>query len=149
MTVVTDPVIVKRVQRLLELPELIAPLTAKRTALRAERRKREAELKRRIAEVKRLVLEDDAYKAAANQTERDIILDAAVIEDDGCQLLTDRIDQLTTALDKVVAELEVLDHERKALKAALEREYAAVIERALTDRVLADVALAGRAKGVA
>lgn len=145
----TDPAVLKRVQRLLELPGLIEPLVKQRTALRAERRTTEAKLKRRTAEVRRLVLEDDAYRAAANQTERDIILDAAVLEDDTCAKLAARVDQLTTSIEKAQAELEVLEHERKALKAALEREYAAVIERALADRVLADVATTGRLKGVA
>lgn len=145
----TDPAVTKRVQRLLELPGLIEPLLRQRTALRAERRSTEAKLKRRVAEVKCLVLEDDAYRAAANQTERDILLEAAVVEDDDCARLAARLDQLTTSIEKVQGELELLDHERKALKAALEREYAAVIERAVADRVLADVALAGRTKGVA
>lgn len=144
-----DQAVTRRVQRLLELPGLIEPLTRQRTALRAERRTTEAKLKRRTAEVRRLALGVEAYRAAANQTERDIVLDAAVFEDDTCSQLAARVDQLTTSIEKVQAELEVLEHERKALKAALEREYAAVIERALTDRVLADVALAGRAKGVA
>jgi len=144
-----DQAVTRRVQRLLELPGLMEPLVKQRTALRAERRSTEAKLKRRVAEVRRLVLEDDAYRAAANQTERDIILEAAVVEDDDCARLAARLDQLTTSIEKVQGELELLDHERKALKAALEREYAAVIERAVADRVLADVALAGRTKGVA
>jgi len=144
-----DQAVTRRVQRLLELPGLMEPLVKQRTALRAERRSTEAKLKRRVAEVRRLVLEDDAYRAAANQTERDIILEAAVVEDDDCARLAARLDQLTTSIEKVQGELELLDHERKALKAALEREFAAVIEKALTDRVLADVATSGRLRGVA
>lgn len=144
----TDPAVTKRVQRLLELPGLIEPLLRQRTALRAERRSTEAKLRRRIAEVRRLTLEDIYYASAANQTERDIILEAAVVEDDDCAKLSARVDQLTTSIEKVQADLDALDHERKALKAALEREFAAVIEKALTDRVLADVAMSGR-RGVA
>lgn len=145
-----DPVVLRRVQRILELPGLIEPLVKQRTALRAERRTTERKLAKRTVEVKRVVLEDDAYRAASNQTERDIILASELEADDECLKLGARVDQLTTSIEKVVGELEVLDHERKALKAALEREYAAVIEQLQSDRILADVATSRRVpKGVA
>lgn len=140
-----DGVVLRRVQRILEIPELLAPLLRKRTALRAEKRKQEGLLQRQAALVKSETLKDAEYQAASNAAERQILIDAALWNDDDYSSLSERVDQLAVALDSVMAEIELLDHERKALKAALEREYAEVIERLHADRILADVASSRKA----
>ncbi len=135
-----DPMLRQRIGRLLELPPAIEKLTKRRVALRAERRSVELKVKRQAALVNSETLQDEAYRGARSAREREILLEAALQQDDTyCELL-ERVDQLTTAFEKVSGELEVLDHERKALKAVLEREYAAVIERVVSDRILAEVA---------
>jgi hypothetical protein len=142
---VLDGVVLKRVQRILEIPELLGPLYRKRTALAAEKRKYDGLLQRRTVLVKSETLQDADYKAAANAPERQILIDAALWNDDDYSSLSERVDQLAVALDSVKAEIDLLDHERKALKAALEREYAEVIERLHADRILADVASSRKA----
>lgn len=144
-----DKVVIERVQRILALPPEILALERQRTALRAERRTTEGKLKKQTTLVLRETIQlDDDYAAAKNQRERDVLLDAALHNDDVWCELTERVAQLTTTLDRVEADLSGLDHERKALKAALEREYAAVIEQLHSDRILADVATSRKVKGV-
>lgn len=145
-----DAAVTRRVQRILEIPGLIDPLLRKRTALRAERRTAERKLKAQASLVRSETLRDADYLAASNQTERDILLEAALHNDDAYLELSERVDQLTTAIEKAQSELDVLDHERKALKAALEREYAEVISNLQSDKILAGVATSRQLpKGVA
>lgn len=139
-----DPVLRQRIGRLLELPSEIEKLTKRRVALRAERRTTELKLKRQAALVNSETLQDKEYREARTAREREILLEAALQQDDVYGELLERLDQLSTAFEKVAGELEVLDHERKALKAVLEREYAAVIERVVSDRILAEVAATQR-----
>lgn len=138
-----------RVQRILELPAEIEKLERQRVALRAERRTTDGKLQRQTTLVQRETIQlDDDYRAAGNQTERNVMLQAALHNDDVWCELTERMAQLTTTIERVDADLSVLDHERKALKAALEREYAAVIEQLHSDRLLADAATSRKLKGV-
>lgn len=144
-----DKVVLERVQRILALPDEIRSLERQRVALRAERRGVEGRLARQAALVQRETIQLDAeYAAASNQRERDVLLLAALHNDDAWSELSERVAQLTTTVERVEADLSGLDHERKALKAALEREYAAVIEQLHSDRVLADVATSRRLRGV-
>lgn len=144
-----DRKIIERVQRILALPEEIGKLERQRVALRAERRTAERKLKKQATLVRAETIQlDDDYKNTSNQKERDVFLEAALHNDDVWVELSERVDQLTTTIERVEADLSTLDHERKALKAALEREYAAVIEELHSDRLLADVASSRRLKGV-
>lgn len=142
-----DKRVIEMARRLLEIPGLIAPLEKQRTAFRAERRTVEGKLRRQASLVQVEALGEEAYRSASNQRERDLLLEAALFQDDTWVELTERVDQLSTALDKVDAELRVLDHERKALKAVLEREYAEVLSAHLSDQVLTDVATSRRLPG--
>lgn len=145
-----DKVVLERVRRILELPEEIGKLERQRVALRAERRTTERKLVTQAALVQRETIQLDAdYKAAGNQKERDVLLLAALHGDDAWEELSERVAQLTTTIERVEADLSVLDHERKALKAALEREYAAVIEELHSDRILADAASSRSVRGAA
>lgn len=143
-----DKDVLDQVQRLLALPREIDPLERQRTALRAERRTTEGKLARQRTIVLGELLDDSRYGAAKAERERQILSDLALHNDDDWSALTERVDQLTTTIERVEAELRVLDHERKALKASLEREYAAIIERILSDRMLTDAASSQRLRGV-
>lgn len=136
--------VLEQVQRLLELPVEIARLERQRVALRAERRSVEDRLARqRIVVLMEAFDLDPSYKVAKNQVERTVLLEGALHNDDVWSELAERVAQLTTTIERVEADLSALDHERKALKAALEREYASIIEQVLSDRMLAD-AVTGR-----
>lgn len=139
--------VLERVQRLLALPAELEALERQRTALRAERRTTEVKLTRQRTIVLGELLDDERYRAAKAERERAILTDLALHNDDDWSGLSERVDQLTTTIERVEAEIRVLDHERKALKAALEREYASVIEQILSDKFLADAVAAQRLKG--
>lgn len=144
-----EKLVLERVRRILELPALIAPLERQRVALRAERRTTESKLGRqRVVVLMETMDLDEHYKAASNQRERDVISEAALHGDDAWSELSERVAQLTTTIERVDADLSVLNHERKALKAALEREYASIIEQVHSDRILADAASSRRVRGV-
>jgi hypothetical protein len=59
--------------------------------------------------------------------------------------LQERLEQLLSLIDHSTNHREALDHERKALKAALEREYAEIIEQVLHDKALANAVSRGMA----
>lgn len=123
----------ERVARLLALPGLIDAVGKRLVAQRAERRKVERRIAFRQAEI-RLDLDVSAYP---NEKMREAAYLVACGKDADLANLQDRLEQLLVAIDRYTHEKEVLDHERKALKAALEREYAVVLERVLTDQMLA------------
>lgn len=127
-----DP-IRERILRLLELPGLIDTLGRKIVAQRADRRKVERRIKLREAEV-RLGVGYDAHKT---EKLREAAFVVACAADADLSDLYDRLDSVTTGIEVAMNQQATLDHERKALKAALEREYADILERALTDAALA------------
>ncbi len=126
----------ERIQRLLELPALIDRAGKKRIAQRAEKRGLERRIKAREALVKKELFEFDEYKTCSNADERRVLVDAAVYADPEWEGMQDRLEQLTVAIEVSTHEEGVFDHERKALKAALEREYAETIKEFLTDQML-------------
>lgn len=131
--------LLERIRRILALPALIEEEAKQLVALRAERRTIERELARLKAIRRRDALRDPEYASLKNQGDREAWIQALLAEDPEIAKLEKRLDQILTAIDKAQAAKEVLEHERKALKAALEREYALIIEEALNDRKLADV----------
>lgn len=150
---IRDVRLVERIERLLEIPKLIDTEGKKRVALTAERRTVERLIQAREAAVLRDLMVAEAYRACKNADERAALLEDAKHRDDihgekGWPELQKRLDQILLTIDKCRHNENVLDHERKALKAALEREYAEIIERALTDRMLAE-AVAGRRRTAA
>lgn len=132
-----------RITRLLELPGLLDVIGRKIVAQRAELRKVERRIAFREAELKLDLIDDKRY---TNADARSAALVVACGNDDELAKHYDRFDSLKTAIERFTHERDVLDHERKALKAALEREYAEIIEQVQTDRMLAAaVARGGRA----
>jgi hypothetical protein len=137
-------VVLKRIERLLELPQVIDKVGRQKVAMRAERRRLERKLKAREALVRKDLLDLDLYKKCSNADERAAVYQDAVHTDPDWEEMSERLEQLTVAIEKAQHEQEVLDHERKALKAALEREYAEIIQEALEDRVLATAVMGRR-----
>ncbi len=125
-----------RITRILELPALIGAELRRLVAFRAERRKLEAKLAQLEASIRIATLGKPEYQQLKNAADRDAYLIVACGQSEAWTKTTDRIDELSTAIDKHVAERDVLEHERKALKAALEREYALIIDKALSDEAL-------------
>lgn len=137
-------VITERIERLLELPKIIDKHGRLKVALRAERRGLERRIKAREALIRQELLELEVYKSCSNADERTAVYQAAVHADPAWEGMQERMESLMAGIEMAQHDEGVADHERKALKAALEREYAAVIERALSDRVLADVITSNR-----
>ena len=128
----------ERIQRLLELPALIDKAGKMRVAQRAEKRNLEHRMKAREALVKKELFEFEEYKTCSNADERKTLVDDAIYSDTDWEGMRERLEQLMVAIEKSTHEEGVLDHERKALKAALEREYAETIKEFLTDEMLAN-----------
>lgn len=134
-----------RIDRILELPPLIEAEGKKLAGLRANRRTQERKLKAREALLCKELMELGEYQACRNNDERTALFEHSKHIDGDWEDLQERLEQLLTLIDHSTNHKEALDHERKALKAALEREYADIIERLLSDRVLANAVSRGLA----
>jgi hypothetical protein len=134
----------ERIERLLELPPKIDAVGRRKVAMRAERRKLERKLKAREALVRKDLLDLDLYKQRSNADERAAVYQDALHSDPDWEEMQERLEQLAVAVEKAQHEQDVLDHERKALKAALEREYAEIIRETLEDKVLANAVMGRR-----
>lgn len=134
-----------RIDRILELPPLIEAEGRKLAGLRAERRVQERKLKAREALLRKELMELGEYQEAKNNDERTALFEHSKFIDADWEALQERLEQLISLIDHSTNHKEALDHERKALKAALEREYADIIERLLSDRVLANAVARGLA----
>jgi hypothetical protein len=132
------PDVMAQCDRILELPALLDEHGRALTAFRAEKRKVEHQIESLEASIRINVIGTEAYKALKNKEDRDAYFRLALDQSESWTKKIDRLDQLLTAIDKHTQARDVLDHERKALKAALEREYAEIIQAALSDKTLAD-----------
>ncbi|GAA6747761.1 hypothetical protein [Thermus tengchongensis] len=112
------------VMRILELPGLIGEVKRQMTALRAERRELERWMEAREAQ---------AYLEAPGKTERErqARVKVALAQDPEWQKAEKRLQQILVQLDKLQAELEVLEHEQKAVYGALVARHAEALEAAL------------------
>lgn len=127
----------EQIGKLLDIPEQIEAQGRILTGLRANRRTSEGELKAREAEIRKDLLTDSVYlKQCRNKEEREAYVEHVQFQDAAWSKLRQRLDQLAVAIDKHALNKEVLDHQRKALKAALEREYALALEGAMHDQAL-------------
>lgn len=127
----------EQISKLLDIPELIEAQGRILTGLRASRRTSEGELKAREATIRKGVLTDPVYlKQCRNKEEREAYIEYIQFEDATWSKIRQRLDQLAVAIDKHALNKDVLDHQRKALKAALEREYALAIQEAMHDQAL-------------
>lgn len=128
----------ERIDRLLELPAVLDQHGKRKVALRAEKRTLERKIKAREALVRSELLELDVYRSCSNADERAAVYQAALHADPTWESLQERLESLTAGIEVAMHEEGIADHERKALKAALEREYTEIIERVLSDRMLAE-----------
>lgn len=135
--------VLERCERIVELPALIFEEGKKLAGLRADRRVKERQIKAREALLRKELMDLEEYQACKNNDERDALVDHSKYTDPGWEVMQERLEQLVAMIEHSTNRKEALDHERKALKAALEREYAEIIERVLQDKALAD-AVAGR-----
>jgi peptidoglycan hydrolase CwlO-like protein len=138
MTPETD--LQNRITRILEIPKLFETVSRKLVGLRGDRRTIERLIEKTEASVRvQLVKHDIGYGSLKNQTDREAFYRDALEKNDVWTNAQNRHESLTAAIEKTTSERDTLEHERKALKAALEREYAAIIERLLTDKTLTEV----------
>lgn len=126
------------ISRILELPELIDDKGRILTGQRAQRRTVERELRARAAAIRTELLRDEIYRTdCKNREEREAYYEHQLHNDEAWSRLSKRQEQLAVAIDKSSHEKEVLDHERKALKAALEGLYSRIIEDSQLEQLLA------------
>lgn len=133
-----------RIDRILDLPALIEAEGRKLAGLRANRRTQERKIKAREALLRKELMELGEYQACRNNDERDALYEHSKHIDADWEDLTERLEQLLSLIDHSTNHKEALDHERKALKAALEREYADILSRVLQDHMLAETVAKGR-----
>jgi hypothetical protein len=136
---VIDPETLKQIERLLALPREIARVGRQLTALRDEKRKLEEDLKKRAVAIRVRARNTVAYEQLAGVSAREDWLQLQVFEDTDYEEDSKRIKQLAVAIDKAQAEKDELQDEHQSLRAALEGRYAALLERALADRQLAEL----------
>lgn len=119
----------KLVARLMELPALIGGLAKQITALRAERRS----LERRAKELwARIFLTVEGRTAA----EREAKAVRALEVDPDYWRIQQRLEQISAAIDRLGAEKEELEHERKAIYGALIARHTEVLEQAIAARLI-------------
>lgn len=134
----------QRRRRLLEIPVEIARINRQLVAMRAERDNTERALKRRETYVRQGARLRESYKQLKSEAERSDYLRVQVYEDIEYEHLADRLEQIAVQIDKLVFEKDALEHERKALYAALISYAAEIFEKKIDEKTLADMAGRGR-----
>jgi hypothetical protein len=140
MNTLENKLLAERINKLLAIPQLIDDQGRILIAQRAIKRTTERERDAREAAIRTELLTDNTYKDHCRiKEERDAYFEHVKHNDEVWGKLQRRWEQLTVAVDKSTLAKEVLDHDRKALKAALEREYARVIEETISDQTLSQM----------
>ena len=134
----------QRRRRLLEIPVEIAQINRQLVAMRAERDNVERALKRRETYVRQGARLRESYKQLKSEAERSDYLRVQVYEDPEYERLADRLAQIAVQVDKLNFEKDALEHERKALYAALISYAAEIFEKKVDEKTLADMAGRGR-----
>ena len=134
----------QRRRRLLEIPVEIAQINRQLVAMRAERDNVERALKRRETYVRQEARLCERYKQLKSEAERSDYLRVQVYEDPEYERLADRLAQIAVQVDKLNFEKDALEHERKALYAALISYAAEIFEKKVDEKTLADMAGRGR-----
>lgn len=128
------------VSRLLELPGRIGEVSRQLVALRAERRA----LERKEREVKARALLEAQGKSGA---EREAWALLALAQDEEWRRIQARLEQISAAIDRLQAEKEVLEHERKATYGAIVARHTEALEAALAARLVTPHGLPRERKG--
>jgi len=134
----------QRRRRLLEIPVEIAQINRQLVAMRAERDNVERALKRRETYVRQGARLRESYKQLKSEAERSDYLRVQVYEDPEYERLADRLAQIAVQIDKLNFEKDALEHERKAIYAALISYAAEIFEKKIDEKTLADMAGRGR-----
>lgn len=134
----------QRRRRLLEIPVEIAQINRQLVAMRAERDNVERALKRRETYVRQEARLRERYKQLKSEAERSDYLRVQVYEDPEYERLADRLAQIAVQVDKLNFEKDALEHERKAIYAALISYAAEIFEKKVDEKTLADMAGRGR-----
>ena len=134
----------QRRRRLLEIPVEIAQINRQLVAMRAERDNVERALKRRETYVRQGARLRESYKQLKSEAERSDYLRVQVYEDPEYERLADRLAQIAVQVDKLNFEKDALEHERKAIYAALISYAAEIFEKKIDEKTLADMAGRGR-----
>jgi len=134
----------QRRRRLLEIPVEIAQINRQLVAMRAERDNVERALKRRETYVRQEARLRESYKQLKSEAERSDYLRVQVYEDPEYERLADRLAQIAVQVDKLNFEKDALEHERKAIYAALISYAAEIFEKKIDEKTLADMAGRGR-----
>jgi predicted transcriptional regulator len=131
----------EQIDRLLALPREIARVGRQLTALRAEKRTLEDDLKRRAATVRVSARKRVEFEGLKTADAREDYLTLAVLEDTDYEEGAKRLRELQAAIDKAQTQKDELQDEHQSLRAVLEGRYADLLERALTDRQLAELVM--------
>jgi hypothetical protein len=129
------------VSRLLELPGRIGEVSRQLVALRAERRA----LERREREAKARALLGAQGKGTAAEREAQALL--ALAQEEEYRQIQVRLDQVSAAVDRLQAEKEALEHERKATYGAIVARHTEALEAALAARLVTPHGLPREKKG--
>ena len=138
------PDLAEQRRRLLEIPVEIAQINRQLVAMRAERDNVERALKRRETYVRQEARLRERYKQLKSEAERSDYLRVQVYEDPEYERLADRLAQIAVQVDKLNFEKDALEHERKAIYAALISYAAEIFEKKIDEKTLADMAGRGR-----
>jgi uncharacterized protein (DUF3084 family) len=121
----------ERRTRLLAIPAEIAKCNKQLVAMRAERDNKKKQLERRETYVRQGSRMRDSYKQLKSEAERSDYLKVQVYEDIEYEGLMERLEQITVQIDKLTYDKDSLEHERKALYAALTSYAAEVLDGGL------------------
>lgn len=142
---------VERRARLLAIPAEIGRINKQLVALRAERDQKGKDLKRRETYVRQGSRLRESYKLLKSEAERADYLAVQVYEDLEYEHLAERLEQIAVTLDKLNFDKDTLEHERKALYAALTSFAAETLDGALVrlERALNDSRLVSGGRNLA
>ena len=127
-----------RVQRVVEIPELMAKPLRQRKALRAERKTLERKIEGREATILKELMEFEDYQKCKNGDERKALYIHTKHSDPGWEKMQERFEQLYAGLESLEAEIEILKREQYSCWAAIEARLEGTLSAALNDKVLSD-----------
>jgi hypothetical protein len=133
-----NDLIITKIQRVIELPDLMKKPYGQRKALRVEKKTLERKIEKREALILKELMEFDDYKNCRNQDERKALFVSSKHSDVEWEKYQDRHEQIYAALESIEAELELLKREQYSCWAAIEARLESTMSSVLNDKVLAE-----------
>jgi hypothetical protein len=133
-----NDLIIPKIQRVIEIPDLMKKPYGQRKALRVEKKTLERKIEKREALILKELMEFDDYKACKNSDERKALFVSSKHSDFDWEKLQDRHEQIYAALESIEAELELLKREQYSCWAAIEARLESTMSSVLNDKVLAE-----------